>query len=723
MRNKQHPLVICYGYPVGEDEFHFLARHGIVQIQHFQHVLERILPLCNGYSTLDEICTALSDIDSKIIKKLINVCERQGVILDSRQLYKRFHADTNNPGYFMHSLSAAEVAKLTEHSLPNQDLSQGLVNSLPLLQGTSCRVSVRQFGGESLEVTHLQGLLASMYRLGETRSVPSGGALYPLSLYLLLYIGTDKFEPGIYKHNHSTLELEWVKPLQEQDVIERAFDTRELLKGAVGTIVITADLERSTGKYANRGYRYTILEAGHVAQNAYLYGAQDESLGLVEYGGFLDQEVAKLLGLKYPRFAPIISIMFGIKDSEERALKELEQAEQLRQLEAALVGQDKPVVGYELFSLQHNGMQMNQWAASAVYRHPHYMKDDSKNEMSFATGVLMNEAGAKVLGEAYERYICFNPHADMFASANEIGSFLHPNDFFPYAVDHPVYRRYKLTPFNRDQKRAWVNGTDHTGTSIYIPADVVYYAKYPLQQHLCYIPSSTGVAAHPDFEQAKINAILELIERDAIAVHWYGKLTPPHVAEAVLPSSALAFKRKWEKAGWKVYILDITVDLTPVCMVLLVNKDSFPVLSSGAASFFTMDKAIQKACLEAEYMAMSWQKRRKKKMTAESVRLPDDHGMLYATGNHFEEIEHLIYGKEAYLEHSLLTATDLAERIQVQTVRMDDGKYPLYVVRVMSKYLLPLTFGFETEHYGHSRLSVLKYAWNRPFPSIPHIFS
>lgn len=723
MRNTQHPLVVCYGYSVGEDEFHFLARHGVVQIKHFQDVLGRILPLCNGYSTLEEICAALPDTDSKTIKKLINVCERQDVIIDSRQLYRRFHADTNNPGNFMHSLSAVQVARLTQTSLPHEDLSQGLVYSLPLLQETIGRASVRQFSGKSLEERYLRALLASMYRIGETRSVPSGGALYPLTLYLLLYIGTENYPSGIYKHNHYSLELEWVKPLPEQDAIERAFDTRELLKGAVGTIVITGNLERSTGKYANRGYRYTILEAGHVAQNAYLYVAQDERLGLVEYGGFLDQEVAKLLGIKYPKFAPIVTMMFGIKDSDERELVEVEQAEQLRQLEAALVGKDKPVVGYELFTLQHQDIQMNQWAASAVYRHPHYMRDDSKNEMSFATGVLMNEAGAKVLGEAYERYICFSPRADMLASANEVGSFLHPVDFFPYADEHPVFRRYKLTPFNLDQNRAWVKGTNHLGHRIYVPADVVYYAKYPMQQRLCYIPSSTGVAAHPDFEQAKINAMLELIERDAIAVHWYGKLTPPHVAEVVLPSSALAFKRKWENAGWKVYILDITVDLTPVCMVLLVNRDSFPVLSSGAASSFTMDKAIQKACLEAEYMALSWQKRRKKKMTVERVRLPDDHGMLYATGNHFHEIEHLLCGRETEKKHLLMEPSDIYQRTEMLTVRMDEGKYPLFVVRVMSKHLLPLTFGFETEHYGHPRLSVLKYAWNRPFPSIPHIFS
>ena len=50
-------------------------------------------------------------------------------------------------------------------------------------------------------------------------------------------------------------------------------------------IFITALFERSTFKYQDRGYRYTLLEAGHVAQNLNLV-ANALGYGAVNIGGF-----------------------------------------------------------------------------------------------------------------------------------------------------------------------------------------------------------------------------------------------------------------------------------------------------------------------------------------------------------------------------------------------------------------------------------------------------
>jgi hypothetical protein len=44
----------------------------------------------------------------------------------------------------------------------------------------------------------------------------------------------------------------------------------------------------------------------------------------------------------------------------------------------------------------------------------------------------------------------------------------------------------------------------------------------------------------------------------------------------------------------------------------------------------------------------------------------------------------------------------------------------LYVVRVMSHKLIPITFGFGSEHYGHVRLKELDLSWSSEYPSLPH---
>src|SRR6202007_2975935 len=89
-----------------------------------------------------------------------------------------------------------------------------------------------------------------------------------------------------------------------------AFDSVELVDTCGFALLIAADLRRATAKYANRGYRYTLIEAGHVAQNAYLFCAKHH-LGLLEYGGFRDELVGKELRLKYPEESVLLSLFVG----------------------------------------------------------------------------------------------------------------------------------------------------------------------------------------------------------------------------------------------------------------------------------------------------------------------------------------------------------------------------------------------------------------------------
>ena len=69
------------------------------------------------------------------------------------------------------------------------------------------------------------------------------------------------------------------------------------IKEAPLTLVFTAEFERTTGRYGQRGIRYVHMEVGHAAQNVHL---QAEVLGLssVAVGAFKDNSVTD--GLKLP---------------------------------------------------------------------------------------------------------------------------------------------------------------------------------------------------------------------------------------------------------------------------------------------------------------------------------------------------------------------------------------------------------------------------------------
>jgi SagB-type dehydrogenase family enzyme len=75
-------------------------------------------------------------------------------------------------------------------------------------------------------------------------------------------------------------------------------------------VLITGVFERSLRKYGPRGYRYMLLEAGHVAQNLCL-GAADVGLGALCLGGFRDASLNRFLGLDGQREAVLYCVSVG----------------------------------------------------------------------------------------------------------------------------------------------------------------------------------------------------------------------------------------------------------------------------------------------------------------------------------------------------------------------------------------------------------------------------
>ena len=91
--------------------------------------------------------------------------------------------------------------------------------------------------------------------------------------------------------------------------MERLLDnnpTANLLSGLPGLehsvtqasacILLVGVLPRIKFKYGERGYRFALLEAGHISQNI-LLAAESESIGAFSIGGFLDDKLNDMLRL------------------------------------------------------------------------------------------------------------------------------------------------------------------------------------------------------------------------------------------------------------------------------------------------------------------------------------------------------------------------------------------------------------------------------------------
>ncbi|MDR3397042.1 MAG: SagB family peptide dehydrogenase [Pandoraea sp.] len=130
------------------------------------------------------------------------------------------------------------------------------------------------------------------------RSVPSGGALYPLELYFYHSGAVEGLPPGIFHYSPEANALHQVVLGNCDEQFSQALVEfqRDLAEKLSVTIFITALFQRAIFKYRDKGYRFTLLEAGHVAQNINL-SATALGLGVINLGGFHDRLVDAMLGL------------------------------------------------------------------------------------------------------------------------------------------------------------------------------------------------------------------------------------------------------------------------------------------------------------------------------------------------------------------------------------------------------------------------------------------
>ena len=163
----------------------------------------------------------------------------------------------------------------------------------PLGESLLERRSVRSYSPETITEEDLSLLLASACGISDPvnslRTAPSGGATYPLDLYVVSETGVEEYVP----EDHS---LVVIKEGDTRSSLAHHSYRQSFIARAPVTFVICADYPRITSRYRDRGIRYAILEAGHIAQNLAL-AATGLDLGSCQIGALYDDEVNELVGV------------------------------------------------------------------------------------------------------------------------------------------------------------------------------------------------------------------------------------------------------------------------------------------------------------------------------------------------------------------------------------------------------------------------------------------
>ena len=179
------------------------------------------------------------------------------------------------------------------------------------------RNSRRDFSSEPIDKDALSTLL--LYSCGivkkatdanVARAHPSGGGIFPLEIYPIVFVGTGQIPAGLYHYNvkEHALDALWQRPFSKTDIAELfAYDW---VGDASCALVLTAVFRRDQMKYGERGYRYVLLDAGYIGENVYLTA---EALGLkcCAMGGTLDENLEKLIDVDGVSESVVHSLILG----------------------------------------------------------------------------------------------------------------------------------------------------------------------------------------------------------------------------------------------------------------------------------------------------------------------------------------------------------------------------------------------------------------------------
>lgn len=710
MQDEIYPLCIAQAVPRGAG-IRFLHPKEQYDIDGHAELIWNILEHCSGYEPLSIIvkktAKALPTTSPSTVEAVLQDLLALGVLVDSREAYRHFHTLSSNPMYYVRDMSSKDVEIYTtsERYPVKTGVSSSVTQQPSLLAGLlGQRYSCRGFSDESLTLDQLGHILVSGYSLPK-HSTPSGGGLYPLKIFMIVTRDQADFRAGYYEFDPESHQLSQYCTALDIDQLQFAFDHETLLYNAPVIIVIAADLDRQSRKYSNRGYRYTLIEVGHAAQNMHL-AAMETGIETLEYGGFGDELVANELGLDYPRITPVVTLALGTASSDEP----YDASRLLDKLSEEFVGPKKPVRYVEITHGTRPERGESFYRAGAL--HAASPNEDARSTLphrfTTGTGVSSALAQVKAIAEAYERYATGLAHVDLTAKVADIsGEWFDPRRAFPFSsqqyLDLPL-----LQPFDPDQDWQWVQGINRrNGEPVWVPVDLVFFplTSELFNRKLCLYATSSGVAAYTSEPEAFIRGLLELIERDCIMRNWFARKPAKQVPTSILPLHIQRRIAYWESRGRSVYVLDLSNYGAVTANVILLSNTEFPCFTHGAAtSIHSFEEALVKAFHEAETMFHLQESKGKSRRSISPMEVmnPMDHANFYSIPDYLDNLEWMWQGEQSTtVPEPTTTMENLVERFDPVTVTLSPSDASLQVVRVLSTELIPISFGLRTECYLH----------------------
>lgn len=743
-------------YPVGQTIPDWPALHGQALIQRgkarFQSadheiavtapaaLLTRLAELCDGRHTREEILRQLSfrwRIDD--VKALLERLAGEGVLVEAADRAAALWKLASNPQRFVEPPTRAKARELAEAAQkkfdPRPDVEYQAPPDFALRELLDRRRSSRTFSASEVSEEAVLGLLWAAYGAAgaaengmRRRTVPSGGALFPLELFYCNLRPAGKLEPGIYAvHYSADGGVGLARWTEDAHAIAAALLEPDLLRSAQGVVVICGRFSSSARKYGNRALSLVTLEAGHAVQNA-LLAATALELAAVELCGFVEEHMAKVCGLS-SEVTPLTLLVFGRPASADEA---------------------------QTASLARASAPEFQWAdvrsdTLALSQHLGMARFDNGRALEWCWGRDPDPllAHDKAVAEAWERQAYRQIGGTKIVSApySVLAGAVDPATLVRYADWQYQWPGFRWPRFEPAAPRDWVacERLDGAAGQAWVPVELVFHMESldKAQKALALSRAdSSGVAAYASIWGAIERALLELIERDAFMVNWLTRRASPVISRASLPADIARRVAALERAGFRIVFKDLSLDTVPVVLAFGQSVALHRTAVATAASY-DAEEALQHAFGELEsVIAAALARGALPPIETAGVQTPGEHLQLYEQRRYFRRadwiagdatslpLDDVARGRPRALGEllNLLHAQGyrvLWRDMSIPPASLHQGRTPLYIARVLVPGLLPISFGYGNEVLGLPRLESFGANWahSRRKPCFPHPFA
>jgi ribosomal protein S12 methylthiotransferase accessory factor len=130
-------------------------------------------------------------------------------------------------------------------------------------------------------------------------------------------------------------------------------------------------------------------------------------------------------------------------------------------------------------------------------------------------------------------------------------------------------------PFDETEEIEWVRGWSLTAqVPRLLPMALCFQYYRPGGKRWIGDADSSGCAAGSRREEATLCGLLELVERDALAIWWFNRIQRPAFSACAIPDPVSRMVcAQLEAQGWDVWLLDITTDLAIPVFAALASRE------------------------------------------------------------------------------------------------------------------------------------------------------